>query len=65
MATEIKEGLRSLQEATNRICSFEIISAHPQSTDDSCNEYIYNITIIVSCLDNFHCISIAFDQQYN
>jgi len=43
MATEIKVGLLSLQEYTDGICPFKIISARPQSTNESCDEYNYNI----------------------
>ena len=61
MATEIKVVLVSLQEYTDRICPFKIISACPQSTNESCDEYNYNIMNTVLGLDNVHCIPISFD----
>ena len=61
MATEIKVGMLSLQEAVDGISPFKIISARPQSTNESCDSYNEDIMNAVSGLENVHCISIAFD----
>ena len=60
MATEIKVGLLGLQEAVDGFSPFETIAAQPQSSNEPCNEYNYDIKNTVSDLYNVHCISIAF-----
>ena len=61
MATEIKVGLLSLQQAIDGVSPFKIISTRPQSTNESCDNYNYDIMHAVSGLTNVHCVSIAFD----
>ena len=61
MATEIKVGLLSLQQATQGVSPFKIISARPQSINESCDDYNYDIMYAVSDITNVHCVSIAFD----
>ena len=48
MAMEIKVGLLSLQEASDGISPFKIISARPQSTNESCDSYNSDIIHAVS-----------------
>ena len=61
MATEIKVGLLSLQQAIDGVSPFKIISARPQSTNESCDNYNYDIMHAVSGLTNVHFVSITFD----
>ena len=61
MATEIKVGLLSLQQTIDGVSPFKIISARPQSSNESCDDYNYDILHAVSGLTNVHCVSIAFD----
>ena len=61
LATEIKVGLLSLLEVPDGVSPFKIISARPQSTNESCDSYNSDIMHAVSDLENVHCISIAFD----
>ena len=61
MATEIKVGLLFLQQTIYGVSPFKILSARPQSTNEFSDDYNYDIIHSVSCLTNFHCVSIAFD----
>ena len=61
MATEIKVGMVSLQEAVDGISPFKILFACPQSINESYDSYNEDIMKAVSGLENVHCISMAFD----
>ena len=63
IATEIKVDMLSLQEAVDGISQFKILSARPQSTNESCDSFNEDIMSAVSGLENVQYISIAFEQR--
>ena len=61
LATEIKNGMLTSQEYNEGTSPFKIIAAHPQSTNELCNEYNDSILHAVDNVHNVHCVSMAFD----